>query len=285
MRIRGGRSDQELEDWIKTRIKEGYGQGYFEDYKAWINHHSFSSLGRNGTVHGNKVKRDFELFSDLERNYFYILDYSNRIEDIHEQYPLLDRKLMYEVAHDLGVKPPRYVGSNVLYVMTTDFHLLIEDDHGKREAVRTVKYSHELKKPRVQEKLNIERNYFKKKGIFDWKIITEETINPVVVDNIRFFRGHFYLDSIAELLNKAPSEMRTIVNNFKKLIPESPVTIHEFCQTFDRDFGIGSGINVFKHLLATKEINLDLTVPLGKESLITKERSKIRIVNRNYLLQ
>ena len=74
--------DCRIERKITLMEEKGIGQGKFENYIPWINHYIFSSKGRNTMVMGTTVKRFYELFSDLERNYFYLLDYSPDILDI-----------------------------------------------------------------------------------------------------------------------------------------------------------------------------------------------------------
>lgn len=74
---------------IEKLIKEGRGQGHGSDYKPWINIQDVPSLGRVSRIKGIKTNRQHEFLSDLERNFFYLLEYSNNVVDIREQFPLL----------------------------------------------------------------------------------------------------------------------------------------------------------------------------------------------------
>ncbi|WP_253289428.1 hypothetical protein [Clostridium sp. MSJ-8] len=69
---------------IEKMIKEGYGAGIEKDYKPWIKIQDVPSLGRVTRVKGIKTNRQHELLSDMERNYFYILEYSSKVKDIRE---------------------------------------------------------------------------------------------------------------------------------------------------------------------------------------------------------
>jgi hypothetical protein len=63
----------------EQKIKEGRGSGSGIDYIPWIKIQDFGSKGRVTRVKGIKTLRQHELFSDLERNYFYYLDFSDNV--------------------------------------------------------------------------------------------------------------------------------------------------------------------------------------------------------------
>lgn len=69
---------------IEKMIKEGYGSGIGSEYKPWIKIQDLPSLGRVTRVKGIKTNRQHELLSDMERNYFYILEYSDNVKDINK---------------------------------------------------------------------------------------------------------------------------------------------------------------------------------------------------------
>lgn len=65
---------------IEKMIKEGYGSGIGSDYKPWIKIQDVPSYGRATRVKGIKTNRQHEFLSDMERDYFYILEYSDNIK-------------------------------------------------------------------------------------------------------------------------------------------------------------------------------------------------------------
>ncbi len=65
----------EIEQWIK----QGRGTGIGVDYKPWLKIQDVSSKGRSTRLKGIKTNRKHEFLSDLERNYFYLTEYSNYI--------------------------------------------------------------------------------------------------------------------------------------------------------------------------------------------------------------
>ena len=91
---------------VEKWIKEGRGSGIGADYKPWLNIQDVSSLGRSTRLRGIKTNRQHEFLSDLERNHFYITEYSDFVVDIREQFPLLKLEETIVIANELGIKHP-----------------------------------------------------------------------------------------------------------------------------------------------------------------------------------
>lgn len=89
---------------VEKWIKEGRDSGVGADYKPWLNIKDVSSLGRSTRLKGIKTGRQHEFLSDLERNYFYLTEFSDFIVDIREQYPLLQLEETLVIADELGIK-------------------------------------------------------------------------------------------------------------------------------------------------------------------------------------
>jgi len=89
---------------VEKWIKEGRGSGIGADYNPWLNIQDVSSLGRSTRLKGIKTKRQHEFLSDLERNYFYLTEYSDFAVDIREQFPLLPLEETIVIADELGLK-------------------------------------------------------------------------------------------------------------------------------------------------------------------------------------
>jgi len=152
------------EQKYRRYIKEGRGQGTLSTYKPWIMIHDFPSLGMVSRVLGNTTGRIHHLLSNMELSYFYILDWSDKVCDIREQYPLLDIAAVLEIADKAGIRYPFDNLSGFPYVLTSDF--LITTPSG--EMVRSIKKKKDLDNLRVREKLELERRYWAKYGV-DWK--------------------------------------------------------------------------------------------------------------------
>ena len=153
-------------------VNEGCGLGIGSDYKPWITIHDPASKGIVSRVLGRTTGRIHHLLSKNETAFFYILDASEKAIDIREQFPLLPVTETAEIAERLGIRHPRDPVSKYPYVMTTDFVITTQQGN----VARSVKLSSELKKTRVQEKLEIERAYWEKRDI-EWRIVTEKEID------------------------------------------------------------------------------------------------------------
>ncbi|WP_245586520.1 TnsA endonuclease N-terminal domain-containing protein [Metapseudomonas resinovorans] len=175
---------------IRRHIKAGAGQGEGSSYKPWLTVRDVPSQGRSRIVKGLKVGRTYHLLSDLEYYYFLVCDYSNQIIDFREQFPLLPVSETQRCANELGIAHPMYPGTRTPCVMTTDFLLTLSDPSGRPKlAARSVKYKKDLVNGRrTVEKLAIERQYWKSKGI-DWKNVSEDSLNTQKTENLDYIYG------------------------------------------------------------------------------------------------
>lgn len=162
-------------------LREGRGQGAGVDYNPWIHIQDFPSLGMVSRVSGTTTGRIHHLMSNLELSLFYLLDWSDDITDIREQYPLIDLTQTIEIAEKASIRYPYDPKSGFPYVLTSDFYL--ETKQGA--IVMSVKPSLELGKLRVREKLEIERRYWNMHGV-QWNIMTENEINRAKAKNIEW---------------------------------------------------------------------------------------------------
>jgi len=84
-------------DWTQAKferyVKDEWGKGRRKDYKPWITVQDFPSVGRASQLSGWQSGRTHHLMSDWESRLFYIFDWSSSVQDIREQYPLLDLDL------------------------------------------------------------------------------------------------------------------------------------------------------------------------------------------------
>jgi hypothetical protein len=97
-------------EWTQAKydryLKEGRGNGIREKYTPWIEVQDLSSKGRVSRDKGWKTNRLHHLFSDHETLLFYLLEWSDIVIDIREQFPLLDLELAQKIAAEIGVKYP-----------------------------------------------------------------------------------------------------------------------------------------------------------------------------------
>ena len=253
----------------EKRIKNGRGSEEGAAYRPWLVVQDFSSRGSITRVNGWKTKRVHHFMSNIELQYFYLLEWSDTVIDIREQFPLLDVSLTTEIAKEAGIKHPLDQYSGFPYVLTTDF--LVTTKCGL--IARTIKMSHELNKRRVLEKLEIERRYWDKQGV-DWRVVTENEIDLQKSKNIEWLHTAKILDGLMydnELLN-------VVLLEIEKLYTETELSVLTICKQIDEGYSVcnGTGITLFKYLVANKHIEFDIEKTLELSRQRTKIDSRVR---------
>lgn len=237
-------------------IDEGRGQGTGKDYKPWITIHDLASRGVVSRAPGYTTGRIHHLLSRNETAFFYILDASDKAIDIREQFPLLPVTETVEIAEALGVRHPRDPVSRYPYVMTTDF--VVTTMRG--DVARSVKLSSELMKPRVQEKLEIERVYWERRNV-EWRIVTEIEIDYQKARNLEWaYRSRHYPQMLPE--GCTPEE---VSGCFLELFENTSLPVTEIARQTEAIFDLegGLGLTTFQYLLLQKRLPaVDLSRPL-----------------------
>ncbi|NLV51612.1 MAG: heteromeric transposase endonuclease subunit TnsA [Clostridiales bacterium] len=237
-------------------LREGRGRGDGPGYMPWIRIQDFASNGVVSRVKGRKTGRIHHLMSNNELAYFYLLDWSDSVLDIREQYPLLDLDCAIKAATQAGIKYPTDNVSGYPYVMTCDF--LITTAQGLK--ARTIKLSSELTNTRTVEKLEIERRYWAANGV-DWKLVTENEISYRKAKNIEWIysaQDFEALQSESDAFIKAKDLTRRLFNSFEFSIVEIAQIVEDKFH-----FGQGIGLLLFKVLVLNGEIYVDLNKRLN----------------------
>lgn len=252
-------------------LKEGRGQGEGSEYKPWFNIEDFSSKGFSTKAPGWKTNRSHEFVSKHELRYYYLLEWSDIVTDVWEQFPLHDIDAARKIADDIGVKYPMDKESNTPYVLTTDFMITVSQNGQQRFVARTVKPYLELEKIGVLEKFEIERRYWRDKGI-DWAIVTDKEISTIMASNIEWVHPCYHrlpndeMDLIG--LHSVATRLKDRLNNCQHRV----VTITDFVDD-EMHLDPGTALNVFRHLIARKEILLDMSkkIEVGKSSTVIEK--------------
>ena len=267
---------------VEKWIKEGRGSGIGAEYKPWLNIQDVSSLGRSTRLKGIKTGRQHEFLSDLERNYFYLTEFSDSVVDIREQYPLLPLEETLVIADELGIKHPADPKTNEPIVMTTDFLLTVNKGEGNVELARTIKMKDELLKERILEKFEIEHVYWEKRGV-DWGIVTELEIPKTLARNINYIHDYYDIQQYDAFQNIDWQTIEDLSMELLKRVLDKDKSIREITSVFDKEvhLPLGSGMTLFYHLLAQKIIQIDMLNPLNVEETMviqTIDESKLKQV-------
>lgn len=187
------------EEKIAAWIKEGRGSGEGKNYYPWVTIHDIPSRGRSSRINGWKSGRNHHLLSDGETRIFYLLEWSDSVIDIREQFPLLDREHAQRIAEKNSIKYPTYPDKQTPYVLTTDFMITVLSNGKKTYLARTFKYPEELvdneKNNLIIEKFEIERIYWEERGI-NWGIIQETDESKVLAKNVEWVHGYYWKDDL-----------------------------------------------------------------------------------------
>lgn len=254
---------------IQKLIKQGRGSGSGSNYKPWLIIQDVASKGRRTRLRGNKTGRQHEFLSDMERNYFYILEYADCVIDIREQYPLLPIEETMTIANELGLRHPENPETGQPIVMTTDFLITKQVGDKLINVARTIKSKDELMNKRISEKFEIERVYWERREV-DWAIVTEEEINKTIAANISSFHSYYNIEELEAFADIDEKEREDLIIEYIKRIVDNEKSIREISSAFDKDMSLlkGTGIAVFKHLLARKLITVDLSQYINIENFL-----------------
>ena len=255
------------EDKITRFQKEGRGQGLGAEYKPWLTVQDVSSLGRSTRIHSHKTGREHHLLSDIETAVFLLLEWSDQVIDIREQFPL-DRDETRRIAADMGVRHPVDTQSRTDIVMTTDFVANVRQGNATTLVARSVKPAGELDKDRTLEKQEIERRYWAAKDV-DWGLITEQDFPKQRIKTLGWLHEMHSLEHIAApyagYWEDRCNKLLTC------LLQETGMTIKRFIQHLEntQGFATGEALTVIRHLAANKKISIDLDMRFDMASLVS----------------
>ncbi|MGE7694967.1 TnsA endonuclease N-terminal domain-containing protein [Lysinibacillus sp. NPDC094177] len=248
------------EDKRSRYIKEGRGQGELSNYIPWIKIQDISSRGNVSRLMGWTTMRQHEFLSNLERDYFSILDWEDSVVDIREQFPL-NLETTLRIAEEKGIKHSTDNITGIPFDMTTDFFITVIKNTEKKYIARTVKPSKQLEDERIIEKFEIEREYWESRGI-DWGIVTEKEIPKQLASNILWVHKFYYLAE--EDLSYSTLLLRLL--DFKEGSEEKLLAV---CNRFDEDYNLetGSALSYVKHFIARKYISVDMNKKINPSNL------------------
>lgn len=247
-------------------IKEGRGVGTFSNYKPWLDIRSFPSRGRVTRVKGTKTNRMHTFFSDLELKYFYILEWLDDVIDIREQFPLIDVNKTFEIANKKNIKHPINTVDKTLNVFTTDFMITKKIGSSEILVARTIKYCDDLDKKRTIELFEIEKEYWKSKGV-DWAIVTDKNIPNNLVENIKWIHKFSNLNSFKENSQLSDEKINSILASINEELYSNKNQngkLDNLLISIDDKYSIERGIslNLFKYGIFNKIINVDMNKEL-----------------------
>lgn len=251
------KSNQTIERLNKL-LAQGYGKGEGKEYKPYIDVIRVASKGRVSRVKGWKTNRVHHFLSDSETRFFYLMEYQDSVVDIREHYPLIDNiDELFSVLDDQLIKRLFNQKTGDPLILTTSFLITQRKSSGEIQYyARSIKDYRQLENTQAIERFEVMRRYWELKGI-DYGIITNKEIPVVVAKNIEYVHSCFHLDAYGieekeQLFYK--DFLINLLGNFKSK------SIKEVLIQFDNQLELegGTGLLIFKYLLARKAVNIDM---------------------------
>jgi hypothetical protein len=253
---------------IARFYKEGRGTGVGKDYKPWLTVQDVSSLGRSSRVYSFKTGREHHFLSDLETNLFHLLNWSDAVVDIREQFPL-DRAVTRMLAKEMGIIHPRDTKTQTDIVMTTDFVIdVVTAEKVRFTKALSAKPADKLVDMRSLEKQELERRYWHREKK-DWGIVTDRDLPADRIANLRWLHELYSLDGLnvphadywpdrcARFIGELSRARGGLIQDFTKHLEER------------YDFAQGDAMTVLRHLAATKKIAINFDKPFSARDAVT----------------
>ncbi len=240
---------------IEKRLKDGYGRGRGAEYKPWLGVQSFSSRGYASRQLGWKTGREHHLMSDLELDFFLILDLSARVVDVREQFPLLPVEETMAIADALGIRHPTDTRTKKPFVLTTDFLITVQGDPRNAEEARTIKPANELQSLRTIEKLQIEEHYWRARNV-DWAIVTDEDIPKNVTHNLRWLHPYVRIPQTSTLPKNSLHKIDRMLREFL----DRGLGLAAAAHACDDKLALepGTGLSFARHFMASRRWRVNL---------------------------
>lgn len=158
-------------------------------------------------------------------------------------------------------------------MMTSDFLITLKSKEEYIEVVRTIKQKDDLLKRGINEKFEIERVYWQRKGL-DWGIVTEQEIDKITAHNISFVHGYKNLENIDSFLEIPNLEIKELIYEYLRRIVDDRRSMGEICSELDKDMHLekGSGLSIFRYLVINKIIDINITEKIDvNKNIVIKE--------------
>jgi hypothetical protein len=255
----------------ENKLKQGRGQGHGEDYSPYLTVREVPSDGLCHRIKGCKTNRTHHFLSSLERDYFYILEWSPIVVDIREQFRLeFDETLA--IANRLGINHPSDMKTKEPIVMTTDFLIDFNHDGGIRQKARSIKMSQDLSSPRVIEKQEIERTFWSERGT-DWGIVTEREIPKPLTENIQWIHRAMLPDGAPEIPEQMILQAERALFDAINGSPHKPLS--HLTTGVDCLLGLrpGMSLSLVKYLLASRQWMVDMRKELSTDKPLHPSRA------------
>lgn len=176
--------------YLAAKIKRGRGCGSGKSYLSWYTTREIKSRGTCDTPNSIRNGRSYELLSDFETIYFFVLERKQSVEDVREQFPILDIVGTQRICAELDIEHKMTSrGARRPEPYTIDFLVTEVINNTRRTRAASIKPPHQLLDPWTVNKLNVERIWCERNGI-PWELIdmSEFPDHLTTLSVLRFIR-------------------------------------------------------------------------------------------------
>lgn len=213
--------------------REGRGKGHGANYKPWIKIREFNSAGTTANVVDWKHGRTTQLLSQGEEWYYYALRWDDNVADIREQFPLFEPEDTVRIADAFGFRHPKDRNTT----MTTDMLVDYADGHQEAVSIKDSRKDVDYKLAKTEFEMNRAMRTAEKL-LIEKKYWAEKGI-------------------IWKLLYKEDLDPQ-YVNNIRRIV------------VYYDENKVHDDISRVKHLIATKQITVDLFKPIDYREIVTE---------------
>lgn len=264
--------------WTEARIarllKEGRGEGHGPSYKPFIEVSDISSQGVSRRVFGHTTGRVHHFLSNVEYQFFLMLEWNRDVIDIREQYPL-PRELTLAIASEGRLSHPYYPGTKIPTVMTIDQMVTRLIDGKEEYEAYDIKRTEEAEDFRSVEKLEISRRACEVMGI-SHRLIFHSLLPKTEIENIEWILGARLIGNESSARNPASEHCPRLLHFLSQ--ESKKKTLRECCDAYDIACGLlpGSALRFARILMYERALSPNLSLadllnaPLGEFQVFTQ---------------
>ena len=248
------------EERIERHYKEGRGSGVGAQYRPLLEVHDVPSLGLARRAPGVTTGRVHHLLSNVEYQFFLMLDWAADITDIREQYPV-NRELTQDMALTLRIKHPCYPGTNVATLMSTDFLVnRLADGENTLEAF-DIKRSEAAEDERTLEKLELMRASLEELQV-PHRLVYHSMLPKAKIERLEWIRFGLLRDGehqpFAGYFEAHCARMAIDLATAPKKLP-----LNEYCSVYDARCSAprGTGLRIAQMLMHNRVLIPNLAEP------------------------
>jgi len=249
--------------WTEERIarlyNEGRGEGTGASYRPFLEVSDLSSRGLSRQVLGKKTGRVHHLFSNVEYQFFLMLEWCPDVIDIQEQYPL-PRDLTLAIAAQGRLSHPYYPSTKVATVMTIDMVVTRLSEGQTVYEAYDLKRTNEAEDYRSIEKLEITRAACKELNI-PHRLVFHSMLPQQKIENIEWILAAQVQDQTdardQDLQAEHTARLLQVLGQERK-----EKTLRQCCDAYDVSFGLtpGSALRFARVLMYERALKPNLAL-------------------------